>query len=67
MLRVWTSNDFVGHWPVGTAAVVVAETESAARTLLAGEMAACGLDTEFTLKALSLANQQALILCDGNY
>ena len=68
MLRVWTSDDFIGHWPVGTAAVVIAETEAIARKLLMKELQEGGLeDAEFTLKAVKLFHQRAIILCDGNY
>lgn len=70
-MNVWTSTDFAGHWPVGTAAVVVAETEDDARALLDEELALYGLGASaaqgYTLKHLPMFRPAAVVLADGNY
>jgi len=33
-MNVYTCNDFYGAWPIGSAAVIVAESEADARTQL---------------------------------
>ena len=37
-MKVYTCNDFVGHWPVGTSLVVVAENRTEARWLCIKEL-----------------------------
>jgi hypothetical protein len=72
-MKVFTSNDFTGYYPVGTAAVVVAEDREDARELLRQALANEGLpcDKPFTLQEVCLAHPQAepmaLVLCNGNY
>lgn len=71
-MKVFTCNDFVGFWPVGTAAVVIAEDVSQARCLLDGELHKLGLiqlapPNEYTITEIDTTLQQAIILCDGDY
>lgn len=69
-MNVYTCNDFPGHWPVWTAAVVVAPNEEFARGLLATEMTKRGLMSGWqtcTLVLLNVSEPQAIILRDGDY
>lgn len=69
-MNVYTCTDFSGHWPVGTAAVIVAENDEDANTILCDELARIGLpqNKELTFKLLALgAGPGCRILCDGDY
>ncbi len=65
-MRVFTSDDFPGHYPVGVAAVIVAPDEAAARALLIEAAPLAGSD-HFTLVELDVEKAHAVVLCDGNY
>ena len=65
--RVFVSNDFLGFWPVGTAAVIVAANEDDARRYLNNALTARGLDPNQGGTLRELVNYGAEILCDGNY
>lgn len=68
MRNVYVSTDFEGHWPVGTAAVVVAATEHSARVFLRDAIIAAGLpDKPFTLRQIDTTQSHAVILRDGDY
>lgn len=65
--RVFVCNDFHGHWPVGTAAVVLAANEVDARIYLSSELERRGLKAStFTLRDIT-DFLGAEVLCDGNY
>ena len=68
-MRVWTHNQFQGHWSVGTAAVVVAPDQESAKDYLDLFLAEAGLPecdaSEF--KELLCTDGQVVILCDGEY
>ena len=72
-MKVYTSSDFPGFWPVGSAAVVVARSKRGAATLLRKALIRKGLikenaeDDDFTLEELDLSEPHSTILCDGNY
>lgn len=66
-MRVFTCNDFTGHWPVGTAAVVVAEDKEAAKKLLTAKLKAAGLKFDGNLREVNIHMAEATILNDGNY
>lgn len=66
-MRIWTSTDFAGVWPVGSAAVVVAPSEERAKELLDIELRTRGLRFDGTLEELALADERAVILLDGDY
>lgn len=67
-LHVWTCNDFLGHYPVGTAAVVVAESEAEARRLLAAELKEHGLTLRDKDRLVELAlRPRVRVLQDGEY
>ncbi len=69
MLNVWTCDDHDGHWPVGTASVVVAHDENEARVLLTAELKSHGLDPNkgFTLRRINTDSPRAFVLRDGDY
>jgi hypothetical protein len=68
MKQVFWATDFNGHWPVGTAAVVVADDLPTARNLLAEDLKRQGLDIgDAELTPLDTTRDVVLILNDGNY
>lgn len=71
-MKVWTNNCFTGHYPVGTAAVVVAEDATDAAELLNQSLRDMGLpgDAEAgEMVEITIAEDttSVTILCDGNY
>lgn len=65
--RVFVCTDFKGHYPVGAAAVVLADSESDARRYLSNALEFRKLPaSEFTLREIT-DFYGAEILCDGNY
>lgn len=66
-MRVFVSTDFRGHYPVGTAAVIIANDKGEASDLLSKAMHEVGLDSDFTLDELDLSKPTAIILRDGDY
>jgi hypothetical protein len=67
-VRVFTSTDFQGYWPVGRAAVVLASDENDAKRLLADELRSRKLPTDgFTVQEVQTGRRLVLILNDGNY
>jgi hypothetical protein len=69
MKKVYYSKDFKGKWPVGTAALIVANDEEEARTLLKAKAQELGLpgDDKFTVHRVSRAEVGVIILHDGDY
>lgn len=68
-LRIWTCTDHEGHWTVGSASVVVAETEDQARVLLVHALRGHGIVTtldKFTLTEIEMY-PHAIVLNDGSY
>ena len=69
-MKVWTNNKFEGHWPVGTPAVVVAESAGQATAMLNDELERIGLPrsaTETDFEQLMTSKPIVRILQDGNY
>lgn len=69
-MKVYTNNKFSGHWPVGTAAVVVAESESQATAILNAKLEDLGLPGDAVEKDMYLLNtrtENVRVLRDGNY
>jgi hypothetical protein len=68
-MKIWTNNDFEGHWPVGTAAVVVAKTAEDAKTYLDMFLSEKSLPESSVdqFKPMPFEDGQVSILCDGNY
>lgn len=77
-MKVWYSTNFIGHRPVGVAAVVVAETKEDAFQCLKELLSVEGLTTSqvvnfkdtFTadcVEELPTNARMAVMLCSGNY
>lgn len=69
-MKVFTCNQFTGHWPVGAAAVMVALSIEDAVAFLADKLADLGLKQTITpdmLVEVDLKQPAALILVDGEY
>lgn len=69
-MNVYTCTDFSGHWPVGTAAVIVAPDIKAARAKLHEALKANGLVQDVatcTLRKLDTTQADCIILNDGDY
>lgn len=69
-MKIWTNNKFQGRWPVGTAAVCVAENAVAAAAMLNDDLESIGLPCsarpdDFVPMAMDVP--QSRILCDGDY
>lgn len=69
MLKVYTCNSFRGHWPVGSAAVVIAESEEEAAKMLEERLSEIGLkqDVDESQMIQASTEKQVIILCDGEY
>lgn len=67
--RVFVARGFPGFWPVGTAAVIVAENAERALALLNQQLNVRGLDAAKLgcLQELSIDNETCIIQCDGDY
>lgn len=67
--RVFTCNDFIGHYPVGSAAVIVAHDLPHARLLLKMELEKEGLTLKQSdeVKELDLNDFGAVVLNNGDY
>ena len=69
-MAVFVNSAFEGHWPVGVAAVVIANTAIEAAELLNDELQKRGLRRSATREQfVKLADDkhQAVVLCDGDY
>ena len=69
-MKVWTITGFEGHWPVGTVAVVVAESDVQAALLLNNDLEAQGLRRSVEpehLERLSTSKPMSKILNNGDY
>lgn len=69
-MNIYTCTKFNGFYPVGTAAVVVANTARFAAAQLNYELAELGLNPTAKQEDMVLINTDApnvVILCDGNY
>jgi hypothetical protein len=67
-MTTWISTDFVGHYPVGAAAVVIAPDADRAIALLSHELKRRGLSGKgFSVAPLNADQEGAYILVDGDY
>jgi hypothetical protein len=67
-LNVYAITAFSGHWPVGTAAVVLAESREEASDLLSEALARQGLSQKIDpADFIEISTKQALVLCNGDY
>jgi hypothetical protein len=66
-LKVYYNTDFEGLWPVGTSAVVVAESAEQAELLLTDKLVAIGLAYRGTMTEMDMTTPNAVILQNGDY
>lgn len=70
-MKVYTCTDHDGHYPVGVASVVVAETLEQAGLLLDSQLLENGLgsflEKPYILVELSLELPKAIVLANGDY
>lgn len=68
-MKIWTNNKFTGYWPIGTAAVVVADSANSAATYLNCFLAEKGLDdcNEDQFEEMVIEDGNVVILNDGEY
>lgn len=69
-MKIYTCTDFTGVWPVGVAAVVVADCAAAAEHMLNVALRARGLPGDAQVHegaAIDVARPGVRILTDGNY
>lgn len=69
-MKVWANTKFTGHWPVGSAAVVVADTPEFAAYLLNQELIGRKLDASAKAEDMVLIptdRNHTVVLVDGNY
>ena len=69
-MKIFTNREFKGHYPVGAAAVVVAEDSRSAAEALSARLYRVGLaQTVRAADMIELETDHSLvrILCDGNY
>ena len=69
-MNTYTNKTFHGHWPVGTAAVVVATSRVTAAQALETALAAQGLPQPIKPEDMHIVDpthQHVRILCNGDY
>lgn len=69
-MRIYSHTKFSGHWPVGTAAVVIAEDRDMAVTLLEQKLKDIGLSQKIErddFMVIGSSAPVAVILRDGDY
>lgn len=68
-MRLFTTDDFEGVWPVGVAAMVIAETHEQATELMTEALIKAGLKphNKFHFTEYNLEKPQAVILQNGDY
>jgi len=68
-MKIWTNNQFEGHYPVGTAAIVIAESKIKAKKYLDAQLKKEGLpecEAE-DFEELKSEDGTIRILCNGEY
>lgn len=68
-MKLWTNNQFKGRYPVGTGAVVVADTAEEAADYLSLFLNEIGLPNAKIehMEEMPFVDGQVRILCDGDY
>jgi len=71
-MKTWTCITFTGHWPVGSAAIVYAETQDTAAELLNDVLKENGLAGDAKPEDMQEFPRdgrcpEVRVLCDGNY
>jgi hypothetical protein len=63
----YTNNTFKGHYPVGSAAVMQADSQEEAARNLECLLSQAGLPQKIEPETMILLTEPGVILCDGNY
>lgn len=69
-MNVYTNNQFEGRWPVGTAAVVVADSKEQAAKILEAVLKTMRLEQKVKpdhMTQVDLNSHDCIILNDGDY
>ena len=66
-MKLFTTNDFSGVWPVGASAIVLAKSEEDANEMIKQELAKRNLTWDGKLKEVDLKKEGCIILTDGEY
>lgn len=70
-MNVYAITSFYGHWPVGTAAIVVAENRDSAIVLLLAKLVEEGLGQQdvntWNIQAVDQDTAHAIVLLNGDY
>lgn len=69
-MKLWTCTNAVGHYSIGTAAIVIASCEEQALDELIAAFFIAGLPQErhcLQLERVTLGSPRAIILRDGDY
>lgn len=69
-MKVFTNNSFLGHWPTGSAAVVVAESKEEAANALCNTLIGMGLAQPVKpddMIEVDASQPSVIILHDGEY
>lgn len=68
-MKIWTNNRFEGHYPVGTAAVVIAEDAESAAEYLTPLLVEQGLPAAIAsdMEQMPFIDGQVSILANGDY
>lgn len=69
-MKVFYNNNFSGHWPVGTSAVIVASNQEEAKRMLEDQLSTEGLKQECDIDDFVEINsdaQSVIILQNGDY
>lgn len=68
-MKAFTCTDFEGHYPVGTAAVIIADNAEDAEIAILKELGSIGLPQKHAIRIteISLLSAGVFILADGNY
>lgn len=69
LMKIFSCDDFTGHYPVGTSAIIIAEDEAQAKSLLDEKLLEQNLKLDGTesFKEINLHSAKAIILNNGDY
>lgn len=69
-MKIYTNTKFIGHYPAGTAAVVIAKSKQHAAEMLEKRLMTEGLDQEVSpddFEQIPKTQEQVIIMHDGDY
>lgn len=66
-MKAFVSIDFTGHWPVGVAAIIIANDADEATALITLELKEHGLQFDGSLREINTQSPKAFVLLNGEY